>query len=139
MKVKSFIAGLALVSSFATMADQCQYVTVESAQTAVKLISQSKKLSGGILELCQLCGESTPTEVKVNQIDLKSTGVKEVPVEVNVNGRGIDLAYTYVNINKGTWVNLAKLSNCSATDASLYIIEKTNKDGSVKYLPSSIK
>lgn len=139
MYMRSFIVALSLVSSFATLADQCQYITAESAQTAVKLISQSKKATGGILELCQLCGETSPTELKVNQIDLRSTGVSEAPIEININGSGIDLAYTYVNINKGTWVNLAKLSNCSATDASLYIIEKTNKDGTVKYQPSSIK
>jgi hypothetical protein len=126
-----------LTLSMNSFADQCQYVTAESATTATKLISLSKKNSGGVLNLCQNCGEKTPTEIRVNQIDISSTGVTEAPAEVSVNGVGIDLAYTYVNISAGTWVNLGKLSNCPVTGASEFITEKKSSDGRVQYIPSA--
>jgi hypothetical protein len=106
-----------LTLSMNSFADQCQYVTAESATTATKLISLSKKNSGGVLNLCQNCGEKTPTEIRVNQIDISSTGVTEAPAEA--------------------WVNLGKLSNCPVTGASEFITEKKSSDGRVQYIPSA--
>lgn len=136
MKTISFIFLLTL--SLNSFADQCAYVSAETANTAIKLISLSKKNSGGVLILCQNCGERTPTELRVNQIDIGATGVPDAPAEVSINGQGIDLAYTYVNINNGTYANLGKLSNCVSEGASQFIVEKKSKDGRVKYIPSAI-
>lgn len=136
--MKIFAALALLTLSTAALADQCQYVSAESAKKAVKLISLSKKNSGGVLELCQNCGERVPKEIRVNQIDIGATGVSEAPAEVAVNGVGIDLAYTYVDINNGTWVNLGMLSNCPVDGASQFITEKKSADGKVKYIPGPI-
>ena len=124
--------------TFNAWADQCQYVTTESAQTAVKLISLSKKNIDGVLDFCQNCGDRIPKEIKVNQIDIVATDVDDVPAEVAINGRGIDLAYTYVNISEGTWVNLGKLSNCANDGASQFILEKKSVNGTSKYAPGPI-
>lgn len=136
--MKKIAALFFLILAFNASADQCQYITTESAQTAVKLISLSKNNSGGVLDLCQNCGDRIPKEIKVNQIDIVATDVDEVPAEVTINGRGIDLAYTYVNISEGTWVNLGKLSNCANIGASQFIIEKKSSNGIVKYIPGPI-
>lgn len=136
MKTLSVLILLSL--STAAFADQCQYVSAESAKKAVKLISLSKKNSGGVLDLCQNCGDRIPKEIKVNQIDIGATGVAEAPAEVAINGTGIDLAYTYVNVNNDTWVNLGMLSNCPVDGASQFIIEKKSADGRVKYVPGAI-
>lgn len=135
--MKTLAALLLFSFSFSSFADQCQFVTTESASTATKLISLSKSNSGGVLQLCQNCGEKTPASIQVNQIDIGSTGVKEVPAEVTINGEGIDLAYTYVNISVGVWVNLGKLSNCPVDGASQFILEKKMANGRVRYVPSA--
>jgi len=136
--MKTLAALILLSLSVSALADQCQYVSVESAKKAVKLISLSKKNSGGVLELCQNCGERVPSELRVNQIDIGATGVTEAPAEVAINGKGIDLAYTYVNVNNGTWVNLGMLSNCPVDGASQFIVEKKSADGRVKYIPGAV-
>lgn len=133
---KTILLALTLLS-FNALADQCQYVTAESAQTAVKLISLSKKNAGGVLDLCQNCGDRSPKEIRVNQIDIGNTEVTEVPAEVSINGRGIDLAYTYVNVGNGIWINLGKLSNCANTGTSQYITEKKTESG-VRYIVGPI-
>lgn len=134
-KLALFVIALASINSFA---DQCAYVTKDSATTAVKLISLSKKNAGGVLALCKSCGEKEAKQIKVNQIDIGETGVSNVPSEVAINGEGIDLAYTYVNISAGTWVNLGKLSNCEVHDESQFILEKKSANGKVKFVASPV-
>ena len=133
MKNLAVLLSLTLLSVSA-FADQCAYVTADSAKTAVRLISLSKKNSGGVLALCQSCGETEPQQVAVNQIDISATGVADVPAEVSINGQGIDLAYTYVNMGQGRWFNLAKLSSCEVRGESKYIIEKHYANGRVKFI-----
>jgi hypothetical protein len=133
--MKTLAAIFLLILSLNSFADQCQLISKESAAKAVKLIAISKKNADGILSLCQNCGESTPTEVRINSVSIAASGVTEAPAEVQLNGAGIDLAYTYVNISSGTWVNLGMLSNCPVDGASQFIIERPSANGRVKYVP----
>lgn len=122
---KILISAITLLS-FNAFADQCQYVTTASAETAVKLLSLSKKNSGGALSLCQNCGEREPEEIQIDKVEIGFTNVSDVPSVVIINGRQIDLAYTYVNVNGDTFVNLGKLSNCANDGTSQFIVKKQN-------------
>lgn len=119
--------------SFNAFADQCQYVTTASAETAVKLLSISKKNSGDALFLCQNCGDKIPEEVQLNKVEIGFTNVSDVPSVVIVNGSQIDLAYTYVNVHGDTYVNLGKLSNCANDGTSQFIVRKKSVNGSINY------
>ena len=132
--MKKLVILLSLTLSVSAFADQCAYVKADSARTAARLISLSKKNSGGVLALCQSCGETEPQQIGVNQIDIGATEVADVPARVSINGQGIDLAYTYVNMGQGRWFNLAKLSNCEVRGESKYIIEKRYANGRVRFI-----
>lgn len=136
--MKKLLAVVLLALSFNALADQCQWVTTASAKKAVNLIKKSKKTSGGVLELCQPCGEGRAQEVRVNQIDILSTGDAQLTSEVAINGRAIDLAYTFVDVGNGKFVNLAKLSRCEAHDVSLVISQEADANGRIRYIPGPI-
>lgn len=136
--MKKLFAIALIALSFNALADQCQWVTEASAKKAVSLIKKSKKTSGGVLDLCQLCGDTKAKEVVVNQIDVTNTGDAQLSKEVSINGKGIDLAYTYVDVGNGTFVNLAKLSKCEATGVSGYIHQVISADGKVRYIPGPV-
>jgi hypothetical protein len=54
-----------------------------------------------VQSLCEPCGEIKASDVTVSSIEVKATGYQNT-YEVLVNGKGIDLAYTFVNgINLG--------------------------------------
>lgn len=108
MKSLLLIAGLLSLSSVA-MADQCQYVTKDQAQKALKIALETSKVES----LCEPCGEARPQKV-----DVKSIGIQDVNSQgywgLMINNQNVDLAYTYVN-----GLNLAKLAGCEAQDVSL--------------------
>lgn len=129
-----FLMSATLMNAYA---DQCSYITAESAKTAAKLIKLSQKNAGGILEICQPCGEANPTKTVATTVTIGRTGVEDVPSEILVNGDGIDLAYAYVAISPKTWVNLAMLSGCAAQDVSQFILESRNRADQVTYKMSA--
>ena len=68
---------------------------------------------------------------------MSNTGYPEAPKTILVNGKTIDLAYTYV-YNNGRWTNLASVSDCEVQGESQLIFTKTSKKGKVQYIPGPI-
>jgi len=89
-------------------ADQCHYVNKKQAQAALKIALETKTIQ----TLCEPCGENI-----AQSLSIKSIGIADVDFqgywELQVNGQGLDLAYTYVN-----GMNLATLVSCSTTSVS---------------------
>lgn len=133
------------ISAANVFADQCMYVaSLEQAMQAWTYLKYNEK----IYEYCAPCGDAAaspiavklptvarglfinePTKGKFPNIP-KSTVVKlpgggefqvyESGYMVMVNGKAIDLAYTYVPL-KGQYKNLAKLAGCPSDDVPLIL------------------
>lgn len=106
--MKSLLAGLVLLVSTTAFADQCAYISKTQAQRALKIALEAKSIA----TLCEPCGE---TAAKV--LETKSIGIHDVNYngywELQVNGKGMDLAYTFVN-----GLNLSKLAGCESQGVS---------------------
>ncbi len=109
-------ASLALTVGTTALADQCAYVKKAQAESFAKSVSVGETL----YELCELCGQSTETGTP-KALNVTSIGYTPVAgtdyFEVQVNGRGIDLAYTYkktaeLERNNIVLVNAALLVAC---------------------------
>ncbi|HMV35882.1 MAG TPA: hypothetical protein PKM44_00825 [Turneriella sp.] len=85
----------------AAHADQFAYIKPETARQAVELLAKEKE----VYFFCEPCNESTGQLTKIDKfeaVDVNYEGFHEV----QINGQGIDLAYTYV-MRKGRWKNVA--------------------------------
>ncbi len=115
--MKLFIALLSLVSSYA-MADQCAYTDLDTAKRAELLLTDAT-----VVELCEPCGESRNSITDKSFVKARSTTVNLVDAErkwyeLSVNGKPVDLAYTFVQVSSGRLVNVAKVIGCEARNVS---------------------
>jgi hypothetical protein len=108
--MKKIVMTMALVlSASSAFADQCAYITKDQAAKAVTTLLSAQSIK----TLCEPCGESKAVAVKdVKEITVRTTSVENL-VEITLDGKGIDLAYTYVN-----GLNLALTSSCPAQGVS---------------------
>jgi hypothetical protein len=109
------IAGILLLAfSTQVFADQCAYITKEQAKRALRIAVEAEKVE----LFCEPCGETVPTLVPV----VSSIGIRDVNYkgfwELQVNGKGVDLAYTFVD-----GLNLSKLAKCGSSKVSFSIKE----------------
>lgn len=98
-------------------ADQCAYVSKAQA-----LLAASRLNVGQILyELCEPCGEVLPKATKINSISVGTVDNGDY-WEVSVNGRGIDLAYSYIDSGiEGKPIALSAIAGCPATKISPFL------------------
>lgn len=101
---------LFVLSPSAASADQYMRVSEESADMARDYISDSL----AIYEYCVPCGDITWKHITAGLVEIERAEDKE-HYEVLVNGKVIDLAYTYVLFNE-RWVNLAMLMGLEVDD-----------------------
>ena len=95
-------------------ADQCQLVDADAAAWAVKLVK-----NGMVVSYCAKCGDKAPKKPeKVARAEVKPDGSDS---EVQINGQGVDLAYTYVQTGKTTWSNVAALVGCPTTGVQSFV------------------
>lgn len=107
MKKLAIIVLLAL--SAHAMADQCQIMSKAAAKRAELLVKNNSE----IVELCQPCGEKVrDAKVKV----VRSSKLEGT--ELIINGKGADMAYTYIKVAPNMYVNVAKVVGCPASDVS---------------------
>lgn len=114
---------IAAIMSFAiseiAYADQCQLIKREYVNNALQHI----KLGSIIVKHCEPCGDKDfhgQAKHLVNSISAEKTQLSNKPLwEVKINGKGVDLAYTYIETGDGTYVNLSKLSYCPSNDVSI--------------------
>lgn len=100
--------------SLSALADQCAYINKAQALAAVSRLN----LGQTVYQFCQPCGDRQPEPLLIKTLSMGTTGYKDF-WEVQINGSGIDLAYTFVNAGiKDQKVNLAAVAGCPALDVS---------------------
>lgn len=117
-------------------ADQCAYINQAEVRSALDFIKPSSQY----IEFCEPCDETnfyqhdlkTVKNLHVNVVDDKQW-------EIRVNGKGIDLAYTYIKRDDGTFINLSKLAACPSQGVSIGFAAKAEHDKvtSKQYIPSA--
>lgn len=116
--MKALILMSVALFSINAMADQCQAIKYDEAQRAALLIQKNSTLT----DYCEPCMEGSKKEG--NSYSVKSVKVKAVTLlndtyfEVVVNGKSIDLAYTFIQVAPNRSVNVAKAVACSTLDES---------------------
>lgn len=117
MKAWSLVGSIviSLLLAPAARADQCAYITKAQSLAAFNQLS----IGQTIYEFCELCGDKTPKPLVIKNLSIGNTKTPGY-WEVLVNGKGIDLAYTYINYGNHKSdrrkLNLALVANCSAND-----------------------
>lgn len=102
--------GLLITFPLAAFADQCAYITQEQAIDAVSRLS----LEQDIYFLCEPCGDTLPKVVEISDLSIGTVDYEDF-WQVDVNGKGIDLAYTFIDSGiENNLINLAAIANCSA-------------------------
>ncbi len=104
-----------LVLSTSAFADQCQLVSSTMAKRATILIQNGSEIAS----LCQPCGEKIASAKISVARSVKSASADYGNLqEVSINGKGVDLAYTYLKVAPNKYVNVAKAIGCKADDVS---------------------
>jgi hypothetical protein len=114
---KTIITGIGLAMALIAanaIADQCQALTKVQATEAAKLI----KIDDTVFSFCVACGDKKPTPIKVTSIAVTSS---QSYWELSLNGKGVDLAYTYVKTSSTRATNLAGMVGCQASDVPYFI------------------
>lgn len=106
MKKTLFITVFSLLSS-AAFADQCAVVNAEMTRKALSILKDAQTVHS----FCQPCGDRAPQKLYVRNASFKQFDNSNY--EVLINGKSIDLAYTYVN-----GLNLATIVGCKTTGVS---------------------
>lgn len=89
-------------------ADQCAGVDADAASWAQKVVTRGAMVS----QFCETCGDKAPAAAqKVTSI---ATVREHGNTHVTINGKPVDLAYTYVQTGKTTWSNVGMLVGCGA-------------------------
>ena len=129
MTTRYFVAllsllALSLVPSAMASAAQCQLLDASQAHKAAVIINKAN----GTVEFCNPCEDRRPSTSH------RGEGVWAVPwgnpagsrFEVQIDGRSIDLAYTFVQTRTGIYENVGRMVGCKANGSV----------GSLSVLPS---
>jgi hypothetical protein len=111
--MKSWLAVALVLVSQTARADQCEWIDAGVAQKAQAILAKQPL----VIEFCEPCGDKapgTPAQAKTVAIGSPQSGYKEI----QINGKAVDLAYTYVKTSGMKFENLAMLSGCPAQDVS---------------------
>lgn len=114
--MKSLLLAATVLLSMNAMADQCQGITRAEASRAALLLQKDAT----IVKYCEPCmgfagATKTSTTTVVKEVKITNAGGYST---VNVNGKSIDLAYTFLKVSPDRAVNLAKIVNCESLDES---------------------
>ena len=108
--VAGLIAGILGIRS--ALADQCQALTEAQAWVALKILKGSDRVYA---EYCAKCGDKPPTAPRyAKTFVVKKDGETHSLV---LNGKPVDLAYTYFPMIHGEFWNLAKAVGCPYEDS----------------------
>src|SRR5262245_64618847 len=105
------LAGAALWSG-AARADSCPVVDDARAARALDVLDRHPD----VISYCEPCGDVAPEP----PVHVTRTVARHGPrgVEIVLDGRAIDLAYTYVQTSSHRYENLAALAGCPTTGVS---------------------
>lgn len=92
-------------------ADQCQVLDAAQAYKAASILAGAPH----VIDFCEPCGDQVPGIPEVtHRVEVVGTGTHELAI----NGRTVDLAYTYVQTSATQYANLAALAGCDAHGVS---------------------
>jgi uncharacterized protein YkwD len=114
-RIRLYLALSFFILPLCLAADQHQALNYDTAQKAYAVIQKAQT----IYSFCEPCGDAAPRKVAVNETGFEGQGDN---FAVKVNGRDIDLAYTYVK-SGDRWQNLALMLGLSATGVSRVLDE----------------
>lgn len=120
--MKKLLILTSLLSS-AAFADQCAYVTKAEATRAALLLQKGAVVAHS----CAPCGEVGIQETEVVSTAVVALVNYENFSQVRVNGKGIDLAYTYIQTAPNKFVNLAMAIDCKSLDVTSVPAKLTKK------------
>jgi uncharacterized protein (TIGR03382 family) len=120
--MRTLLLGLIATTSILTPslahADQCAWVSKAEAISGARALGAT--FGASMLEYCEPCGDTDPTSRIVKSVSFSWADEARTFFEVKVNGEGIDMAYTYVQVDTNgdakndTWQNLAVAAGCTA-------------------------
>ena len=111
--MKTLTITIVLAMAGTAYADQCEWNDAKIAAKAKKLVEAHPK----VIAFCEPCGEKAPgipEAVTSVEIGTPNPGYKDV----RINGKPVDLAYTFIQTSPGTYRNLAMMAGCAASDVS---------------------
>ncbi|MEL6493867.1 MAG: hypothetical protein AAFQ41_01925 [Cyanobacteria bacterium J06623_7] len=113
-------------SSLTALADQCAYITKSQAIEAIARL----ELNDRIYFFCEPCGEEIPQPAEITSLSAGTVDYEDY-WQVNINGKGIDLAYVFVDSGiEQNFVNLAAIANCPAQIVSPTLPQNQLKEDS---------
>ena len=111
---KMILIALALSSTVA-FADQCELVSKTMAKRATLLLQNGAEIAS----VCEPCGEKiSSAKVSVVRSIKVVNGIYANLQGILINGKGQDLAYTFVKVAPNRFVNVAKAIGCKAENVS---------------------
>lgn len=114
-----WILACALCLPVAAWADQCELISADQASEMMEYLKPNIEY----VHFCEPCGDKDFYKRKVERVRRLQIGMEKSGNDtywsVTVNGKGIDLAYTYIRGEDGGFLNLADLANCPTDGVSV--------------------
>lgn len=123
MKAKLLLVLLVLGFAATAQADQC---ALTDAEPMAKVLNHIKPNSVYV-EFCEPCGDKDFYSQEQKTVKSIKVELEKDYWSLSLNNVGVDLAYTFVKTQDGSFVNLSKLADCPSSDVSVGFsaIEKT--------------
>ncbi len=97
------LAAVFTVTAVSVLADQAAWITKAQAEKAAAFLKKHNE----IRHYCAPCSDKGDSVEEISTVEAVKIEGQEY-WEVQVNGKGIDLAYVYFKTKKGKWKNLAR-------------------------------
>lgn len=117
--MRTILVALSLLAAARTArADQCQVLDADQTTAAVALLTNAT-----ILAYCEPCGDAPPAVAPAAQVHKVTAhlGASKNELSISVDGKDVDLAYTFVKTGKRTFTNVALMVGCPATGVSGFV------------------
>ena len=117
--IRTIVLGLSLLAgSSVARADQCQSVETDQGVAAEKLLKDAT-----VLSYCEPCGDARPTKAPTGPVRSVKVhlGASKNLLTLAVDGKDVDLAYTFIQTGKATFTNVAMMVGCQATGVSGFV------------------
>ena len=113
------------------LADQCSYISKQQAIAAISRLS----LNNTIYHLCESCGEKFAKKALIHSLGANTVDYEDY-WQIQVNGKGIDLAYVFVDSKlDGQLINLAIVADCKVegVSATIRLLKSNSENNKVKW------
>lgn len=118
MKIKLALGWGLVLAALNVHADQCQLIQTDQMARALDHI----KPNSTYIEFCEPCGDKDFFRRKAQVVKSLAVNTEKVGNDtywaLKLNGKEVDLAYTFVRKRDGSFINLSKLADCPSSDVS---------------------